>query len=185
MEYELNLDFVDVAEGMKKFEIPRKIRRSEKAMLAFDGRFCSIEAFNVVIVAKATGIWPGIARFSASAIAALAKFPPRSDPFIVRITGNQLRLGPLNVGCEWQPVSHTLMELPAAPDWIEALSLKYRASRAQILSAGLSKEIAQAERKVEILIGKVGKSLAPLGVTESDIRALVENRLAERYAKRT
>jgi hypothetical protein len=76
------------------------------------------------------------------------------------------------------------MALPAAPDWIEALSLKYRASRAQILSAKLTKEIAQAEHKLEILIRKVGKLLAPLSVTESDIRTLIENKLSERYTKR-
>ena len=49
MGYELDLDFVDVREGLKKFTIPRKIRQSEKAILAFDGKFCSIEAFNVVV----------------------------------------------------------------------------------------------------------------------------------------
>lgn len=183
MDYELCLDFVDVIEGLKKFKIPRKLRPSEKAILAFDGRFCSIEALNVVIVAKATGTWPGIARFSAAAIAALATVPPGRVPFVVRITENQLRLGPVNVGCEWQPASQTLMELPAVPDWIEALSLKYRASRAQILSGKLTKEIAQAEHKLEILIRKVGKSLAPLNVTERDIRTLIENKLSERYTK--
>jgi hypothetical protein len=183
MNYELKLDFLDVREGLKKFKIPRKIRASAQAMLAFDGKFCSIEAFDVLIVARANGIWPGIARFSATAIAALAKFPPDSDPFVIRIAENKLSLGPVNIACEWQPVSHTLMNLPAAPDWIEALSLKYRASRSQILSAKANKTIAQAERKLEILIAKVGKSLQPLGVTKSDIKALIEMRLVERYVR--
>lgn len=183
MNYELSVDIHDLIAGLKRFRLRRKIRPTEKAILAFDGRFCSIEALDTVIVANATGVWPGIARFSASVIVALVKFPPANDPFIVSLDGDRLKLGSLNIGCEWQPVSHTLSKLPAAPDWVQALSLKYRATRGQILSEGLEEEIAQAERKLAMLITRITKSLSPLGVSENDIRSLVENRLAERYSQ--
>ena len=75
------------------------------------------------------------------------------------------------------------MELKAAPDWIEALAIKYGASRAQILSAKLTKDIAQAEHKLEILIKKVAKLLAPRSVTQSDVRTLIENKLSAHCTK--
>lgn len=185
MEYELSVDLNDLREGLKKFTARQKIRPSDKAILGFDGRFFSIEALDVIIVAKAKGVWPGIARIGASVMIALAKVPPASGPVVVQIIGDRLKLGPLTVNCEWQPVSHTLLDLPSAPDWIETLSLKYRAPRSQIISKGWDKDIARAERKLTSLITKVGKSLTTFGVTEKDIRDLIERRMAERYTTRT
>ncbi len=185
MKHELDVDLVDVTEGLKKFRIRRKVRPSEKAIVAFDGEYCSFEALNVAVAARATGTWPGIARFSASTLVALARCPPTIPPFAVRITGNTLTLGPMNVTCEWQPVSHVLTHALAAPDWIQALGLKFTATRAQILAEKVNKQIDAAEHKLDILVRKVGKSLAPLGVTERDIRDLIGSRLAERYAKLT
>lgn len=184
MEYQLTVDRYDLSEGLKHFEIRRKVRPSQKAILGFDGRFFSMEALDRVIVAKAEGTWPGIAYVSATFVVALARVPLAVDSVVVTCDGERLRLGPLTVSCTWQPVSHTLLKLPAAPDWVEALSLKYRARRSQILTDGYEFDIENAERKLTKLIIRVAKPLAPLGVTEQDIRSLIEGRLAERYAGR-
>jgi hypothetical protein len=112
---------------------------------------------------------------------ALAKFPPEEESVSVQCDGEKLRIGPLTVGCKWQAVSHTLMKLPAVPDWVEALSLKYRASRPQILAEKLDFDIKVAEHKLGLLIKRVARPLAPLGVTQDDIRQLIERRLEERY----
>jgi hypothetical protein len=47
---------------------------------------------------------------------------------------------------------------------------------------GYQKEIKKAERKLALLTARVARSLAPLGVTEHDIRELIENRMAKRHA---
>lgn len=182
MQYHLNVDRLDLFEGLKHFKIRRKVRPSEKAILGFDGRFFSIEALDRVIVTKAEGTWPGLAYVGATFVVALAKFPPTVDVVQVTCDGERLRLGPLTVGCTWQPVSHKLLELPASPDWVETLSFKYQVRRSKIVAAGYGRIIAKAERKLATLIADTAKSLSPLGVTEKDIRLLVENRLAERYA---
>ena len=182
MEYQLSVDRNHLLNGLKRIQIPRKIRRSQKAILGFDGRFFSIEALNCVIVASAYGMWPGNACVSAQFVCALALGLPAGDPVNVVCDGEHLRLGTLTISCTWQPVSETLLDVPAAPDWIEALSLKYRASRGRILADRLAPEIAKAERKLAAVISKVAKSLAPLGITEKDIQALIDERLVERYA---
>jgi hypothetical protein len=86
------------------------------------------------------------------------------------------------VGCAWQPVSNVLTKVPAAGDWIAALASSYTLPRGRIVTEGLAKEIEQAERKLALLVAKVAKSLAPMGVSADDIRNLVERRRAERYA---
>jgi hypothetical protein len=101
---------------------------------------------------------------------------------MVRCDGDRLRFGSLTLGCEWQPVSDALLELPAVPDWVETLSVKYQASRGRILAGGYQVEIRKAERKLAMLTARIAKSLAPLGVTEQDIRALIEDRMARRFA---
>jgi len=183
MEYQLSVDGYDLREGLKRFETRRKIRSTKKkALLGFDGRFFSIEALDRVVVCKAEGVWPGLATVNANVVAALAFAPPTGDMVPVSCTGARLRLGSLTVACGWQPVSHTLLDLSAAPDWIETLSLKYRAPRAKIASGKYASLIKSAERKLDRLIAKAAKPLTPFGITAQDLRDLIEDRLARRYA---
>lgn len=181
MNADLKISGYDLRSGLKKIRFPRKIKPSQKAILAFDGRFFSLEGLDCTVVTNAEGVWPGVAEVGAQVLFALAKFPPVEELVAVHCDGEKVRIGPLTVGCKWQSVSHTLLKLPAAPDWVEALSLKYRASRAQILADKLEFDIEMAERKLRTLIKRVAKSLAPLGVTQDDVRLLIEQRLTARY----
>ena len=182
MTYELSVNGNDLRNGLVHFKTRRKIKSHEKAVLAFDGRYLSIEALDKVLVAGADGIWPGIAYVTAGVVVAFASAPPAGDSVMLSCDGERVRLGSLTVGCKWQPVSHTLMRIDAVPDWIEALSLKYRAHRSEMVSGKHRAAISEAETKLTKLIGQVAKKLAPVGITEDDLRRLVEQRLVERYA---
>jgi hypothetical protein len=186
MEYQLQVDRYHLLDGLQKFRTRRRrFRASEKALFAFDGRFLSIEALDVVVVAQANGVWPGVASVGVQFVVALARVPPTGEGTIeIACRDNHLKVGSLTVGCEWQPVSHSLLKLPAAPDWIEALSLKYRGTRGQILAGGHNFSIERAERKLHKVVARAAKLLAPLGVTQQDLRVLVDDRLAKRYAVR-
>ena len=156
-----------------------------KALLAFDGRFLSIEAFERTIVAGAEGDWPGLATISGNALLALVMAPPGGDPLIFEYAEGRLKVGTWAVSCEWQPISHKLLDLPAAPDWVETLALKFYATRAQILAGGYDPQIRLAERQLDKLVKRTVKGLSAFGVTEQDIRSLIETRLAQRYVSAT
>lgn len=186
MDYRLSVDRANLIRGLilvKK--TVRRVRRAGQATIGFDGSYLSVEAGIVTFLAHAVGAWPGNAIVSDSLVHALAAAPPVDDPVIVTCDGEQLHFGPLKVGCRWQPVSSSLLAVPARREWIESLALKYTLPRGRIIAEGPGSELHAAERKLSAVVQRVAKSLAPLGVTVGDIEALVDRRLAERYAGRS
>ena len=179
--YELLVDRAHVIQGLQAFRVPRKLRSGVRAVLGFDGSYLTVEAFDQMFVARATGVWPGNARVSATLIAVLKQAPPAGDPLLVRCDGERVSIGSMRVDCAWQPVSAALTSAPAASDWIAALGLSYSTARGRIVTGGSAKEVRDAERKLSQLIARVAKALAPLGVSAEDVRSLVETRLRERY----
>lgn len=174
-------DGVHLREGLKRFRAMRAPRKSDRASFAFDGSFLSIDALDSMFAARATGAWPGCATCSASVVLALAHAPPVGAEIELGYADGRLRIGTLAVAAEWTPVSGELLALPAAPDWVEALSLKYRVHHSRLLQSGRHREVEAAEKKLATTIAKAAKVLAPLGVPEADVRGLVERVLEERW----
>ena len=96
--------------------------------------------------------------------------------------GTVLKFGTVNIDCKWQPVSFAIQELAAAKDWMRGIALSYQLPRGQVLREGLAKEVARSRRTLRALVRRTANALAPTGVTLSDVEALVERRLEERYA---
>ena len=175
MVYDLAVDRRELVKGLRRL-IRAEVWPSQKATVAFDGRFFSIKAANRLVVAHARGTWPGIAYVRSNAIVAMAVAPPEGEPVRVTCDGRRLRFGSFVMVCAWEPISSTLLSLPAAPDWLEALSREYRAQRrGRPRSEGVN-----TEQQVAKLVAKAAKALAALGITEQDIRSLIEARLAQR-----
>jgi hypothetical protein len=177
VSYELVVDGGHLRQGLRWFEKVRKIRATEKALISFDRTFMLVEALDRGFVARASGEWPGTAKVNATLVAALAKAPPAAEDVRVAYADGKLRIGSLSVACEWQPVSVSMMNIRAAPDWVEALAMKYRLPRGRIVAEGLAERVEDAERQMDRLIVRCAKSLAPLHVSEADLRELVEKRL--------
>ena len=79
MEYELLVDGHHLREGAKLFDHRYKIRGGEKATVAFTDGFMLVNGLDRGFVARATGMWPGIARTGASLWAAMATAPRGED----------------------------------------------------------------------------------------------------------
>jgi hypothetical protein len=185
MAYRLAVDRRELVSGLRRF-IRAEVWPSQKAVIGFDGRFFSIKAANRVIVAHAHGTWPGLAFVRSNAIVAMALAPPEGEPVRVSCDGKRLRFGSFSVVCAWQPISITLLSLPGAPDWLEALSREYRAPRSQpCTDGGTEVHVIKSEQQLARLVSRAAKTLAALGITEQDIRSLIENRLAHRHKRPT
>jgi hypothetical protein len=185
MDYRLSVDRQHLLQGLRIFKkAPRKAQQRDRAILGFDGRYLTVEAHDKVFLAHAVGAWPGNASVSATLVHALVDNLPAGDPLIVTCDGEHVTFGPVKVGCRWQPLSSSLLEVPARREWIESLALKYTLPRGRIIAEGLGSEVAAAERKLDALIRRAAKSLAPFGVTTVDVQDLVERRLQERSLAR-
>lgn len=185
MAYDLAVDRRELVNGLRRF-IRTEVWPSQKAVVGFDGRFFSIRAANRVIVAHAQGTWPGLAYVRANVIIAMALAPPTGEPVRIWCDGKRVRFGSFVVMCAWQPISATLLSLPAAPDWIEALSREYRTGRGQTVVDGAKVgRLVKSEQQLARLVSRAAKPLAALGVTEEDIRSLIERRLAQRHVRPT
>lgn len=182
--YALIVDGSHFREGLKRFRAMRNPRDRDRACFSFDGSFLSVDTLDYAFAARATGVWPGTASCAASTVAALAGVPPTGAEVAFAYEDGRLRIGTLTVAATWAPVSGALLALPSAPDWVEALSLKYRVHRSRLLHSGRLREVEAAEAKLTATISKAAKALAPLGVAEADIRQLVENVLAARWSGR-
>ena len=185
MEYELLVDGHHLREGAKLFDHRFTDRGghhgNSKATVAFADGFALVNALDRGFVARATGLWPGIARTSASLWVALAEVPPLGDEIQIRFVDGRLKVGPIAMEADWLPVSKSLLTLPGAPDWITGLALRYRVPPPGAAGRAYAGEIATAERKLGELIDRAVKPLLPFGVTADDLGALVHRRLKERW----
>ena len=178
---ELFVERGHVLQGLRAFRVPRKIRPRDRAIFGYDGAFLTVEAFDQMFVARATGTWPGNAGVAATLIAALISATPSGNPLRLRCNGMRVSIGNISVDCEWQPVSETLMAVPAARDWLASLALAFTLPRGKIITGGYVNEVADAERRLHQLLVRNAKSLAPLGVEVEDLRKLVVAKLQERF----
>ena len=181
MDYELLVDGQHLREGAKIFKLRRKVRSSDKATVGFADGYAVISALERGFVARATGLWPGIAQTSAAVWIALGKLPPTGDEIHICYSDGRLKIGNITMHATWLPVSATLLAAPAAPDWVSALSLKYRVPPPEAVALGYTGQIAEAERKLSLLLARTAKSLSALGITEEDLHTLVRRRLMERW----
>lgn len=185
MDYRLSVDRQHVLEGLRRLKTRRrKLARRETAIFGFDGSYLTIESDDTVVLAHAVGAWPGNAYVSPLFVRALAAALPTADPIIATCDGDRLRFGTTAMICKWRPVSDTLLDLPPARDWIQALAIRYTRSRGQIIREGLALEVREAERKLDALVARAAKMLVPLGVPPGDVHDLVERRLETRYGAR-
>jgi hypothetical protein len=86
----------------------------------------------------------------------------------------------MTIPSQWESPSKQLIQVLTNPDLVDLLALGKSISRAEYLGSGLGKKIRGAQEKAERRIKSAAAQLADLGITETEIRTLVESRVAER-----
>jgi len=167
--------------AMKTFS-RRRIRLGQ-ALLAFEGGFLSIESGEATAVMRAAGEWHGRASFAPEILRALAKFPPVRDPVMISYADGHLLIETMTIPCYWRRASGAFIRSLEAPGLIDLLALERTLPRADIKCSELGKSIRSAQGKAERRIRNAAVQLAELEISEADIRALVEARIAGRMER--
>jgi hypothetical protein len=184
MENRLQISLGEFKLALKPFAAKRL--KLTEVLVAFEGGFLSFESGDVKAVMRATGNWSGRACFSPEILRAIATVPPSENPIIVSYAQNHLLLGGLTIKCKWhegRKDDDAWVDIRAAlePSIIDVLAMERSAPR--VKAAGIAKKVRSANEKMERRIKTASSQLVDLGISESEIRALVEQKIVERIRR--
>ena len=151
----------------------------KRAHIKFESGLLSINSGAYTAVMRAAGTWHGHASFSGNLLRAIATAPPMGDPITIAYADGHLLIGSMTVTCDW-----SLAEPLAAVDadalvLLDLLALA-RAPIAEPKGSDLPKRIRAAVRSSETRIRSAAAQLADLGVTEAEVRLVVEQSVQRR-----
>lgn len=165
--------------AMKPFAAKR--RKLGPSMLAFEGGYLSIESGGTAAVMHATGEWHGQAIFSPDFLRAVATYPPAQDPITISYAEGHLLISSMTIPCQWHSLSKQLIHELSNPNLVDLLALERTITRAEYLGTDLGSKIRSAKEKMARRIKNAAAQLIELEVSEEEICALVEARIAKRF----
>ncbi len=148
-------------------------------LLSFENGFLFIESGEITKVTRAKGEWHGRATFSPEILRALAMVPPSHDPIPISYADGHLLIGSLTVICDWTNVGKALVQDLVNPGLVDMLAPARTMPRLEIIGTPLGRSLRGAVEKTERRIKNAAGQLAELEVIESEIRTLVEARIAD------
>lgn len=182
MSPQLKIDVADFSAGLKPFQSRKRMFGT--VLLAFEGGFLSLETDAIKTVMRASGQWHGRARFSAEILRALALVPPTGNPVIMSYAQGHLLIGNMTIACTWIDVRKESIaidvEAACSPGIIDVLAMDRTARRVDANRAEMRQQIRSAKEKMARRIKNAVEQLSDLGISEAEIRALVESKIVAR-----
>jgi hypothetical protein len=158
--------------------------RTSDLVLRFRDGHLVLEIPGAAVEVPATGRWPGLVRVPGMVLLLFAKGEPPGDPvelecqdadFHVRAGGAHMKFK-----AQREDISPLHLEVTLNATDREYLRLAVDHSPAQILSSGLEKRVASAEKRFQASVDHAYSTLSHFGVSradlESTLRALVTGR---------
>ena len=174
--YRLDVAASDFRLMLKQVKVHKITAARIEAGLSFGEGAAKLEVGSMGIRFYAKGEWPGEARFSASLVYALKHYPPIGDVAIT-YDNHALTIGTSKVAATWNACIAEGATIPDDADWVATLVI---AARERGFRRDHGSSLHTARRELARRIAHAADELAPLGITQSDLRALVEVRLLER-----
>jgi hypothetical protein len=175
----LTIPLAEFKRGLHVFDRPR-VKLGSNALLAYEGGFLSIESGEATAVMHASGNWHGRATFSPNVLRAIVTVPPRHDPVLITYANGRLNIGGTSIPCTWQTASQPLINNLENPSLLELLALERTIPRSEMKGSPLGRRIRDASARANKRIEKASALLLDLGVTENEIRELIEKNIAAR-----
>lgn len=149
----------------------------EEAILSHDGSCLHIDLGGMTVTVLASGDWPGQCRVLGKFVVTIAKIPPPDDPVVIRVDNGLLSIGTSSFRCAWQSAWTAQLSLPMNASMIDLLSMRHRHTNEEIMQSGLAVAVKDAEVKRDRLITKAVKHLGAMGITDSDVRRWIEEKI--------
>lgn len=153
-------------------------------LMAFEGGFLSFESGEVTTAMRAEGEWQGRAVFSPGILRALATVPPDIDPIPIAYAEGRILIGSMTIPCKWTLPRQELAHEIENPGLVDLLALGRTLTRGEVRGTELGKRIRSAIEKTDRRIRNAATQLNELDISEQEIRALLEARIASRLTTR-
>ena len=178
MSNRLQVSRTEFVSATKPFAAKRA--KLDRAILAYDGSFLSIESGEITAVMRSVGEWHGPATFSPTILRALATVPPAQDPIKISYADGHLLIGSMTIACDWRRESQPMIEAIENPTLLDLVAMERTMPRGELAGTELGKRIRSAQQKMERRLKNAAAQLEEMEITENDLRALVEQRLSTR-----
>lgn len=180
---ELLVELNEFNAGMKSFKKAmvlknkKKKPKIEKAILAFDNGFLTIECNDITAVMNAKGQWHGKVEFSESVVTALSLQPVNSNPVVISYLDEKLNLGGLRVTCDWVSSSKGMIEKLKNPSLIDIFAMYRTQPVLELKRSGIDERYKLAQQKMKRALATATKRLDGLEITEEDLLNLIEHKI--------
>lgn len=144
------------------------------ALIAFDGKYLSIEIGSKAAVMVAEGEWHGRATVSAQLIRALALNSPVTNPVEIIYQDKKLSLAGIQISCGWVLSSKQSVRKLTNPTLLDLLAIEQTVERHELGKTELGKKCSAALRQKEKSVEGALKQLSVFGVREDEIRNLID-----------
>jgi hypothetical protein len=138
----------------------------------------------IAIVVAGEGSWTQRVRVPGRYFVGIARRPPSGDPIEIAVVGERCKIGSVSLPCEMSPAEGANVELTMDPFAGEVLALRQQHTSGVIEKSGLLPELKAAEERRDRLLVRALEVLAPLGVTEGDLRWAIERAVRRRAPRR-
>lgn len=170
---------VFVIELQRMFRVVRR-RNAGQALLLYDVDTLLVRVPGTECAIPAIGTWRGEAQISSTWLRAIATLPPEGDPLVVAYHNGRLKIGSSSTSCRWAPVGSAVIEVPLDLTLLDKLRLTQAHTPETLDNSGLAKLVADARSEAGRRIAAAARELAPLGISEMDLRVLMISRLSDR-----
>lgn len=168
-------EFKDALKLFTKGRAPK-----ETVLLCYEGGFLSVESGDRTAVMRAEGEWHGKARFGPRILQALALVPPTMNPIPISYAENHLLIGGMSIRCDWVLQGQSMISKLENPSLLDLVVLERYIPRAELNATEQGKKITSAVLLLADRLNCASKALGSFGVSEDEIRELVNRKIGER-----
>lgn len=173
-QYSLTLNGSELSAALKPLKKLFGGKPRDNAVLAYENGELLVHFPGGNVSVPARGTWPGKVHLQLAMLFQYGKALAESGDIEISVAEGWLHLGSFITGCTVFDSDAAQATLPmSAPLWT-VLGLRKQHTEEAIQASGLGDRLKAAEEKRAALTEKAARTLAPLGVSASDVHSLIE-----------
>lgn len=164
----------DFHNGLRTLKIALSGKHPPEVIMQYKDGFLFIRAGGSSFHIPAEGKWNRQARLNAKAITLLTNNLPEINPLPLTEMEDLLGIGNFRLKCHWEKPAAKLISIPINASLVHVLGLWQRYDQEEIERSGLEPTFWAADKERVRRIAAALEHLAPLGVTDEDLKTLVD-----------